>query len=96
MQNRLYQVISPQQQLVNNRCDDPYGKARTKNEPQWQLFLKTKKSRKEKKYAGSNAPQGTLGVICHLLEIAWIIELQPDKNYQSRQRHNGNQARKGR
>jgi hypothetical protein len=53
---------------------------------------KTYKSHKEKQNTWHNTPQSTSGVFGHKIEIAGIIQVQPDKHEKAGQRHHGNQA----
>ena len=76
---------------MNKSCDKPDRKARAKHNPQRQMPVKTYKSHKEKQDARHNAPQGTFGVLGHRVEIAGIIQAQPDEHNKAGQRHHGNQ-----
>jgi hypothetical protein len=81
-----------EQQLMNKSRDKPDCEACAKYNPQRQPLVKTYKSHKEKQYARYNPPQGTFGVLGHKVEIAGIIQTQPDEHDKSGQRHNGNQT----
>jgi len=76
---------------MNKCCDKPDREARAQYYPQRQLFVKTYKSREEKQNTRHNAPQSTLGVLGHQVEITRIIQIKPDKHDKAGQRHHGNQ-----
>ena len=52
---------------------------------------KTYKSHKEKQNTRHNAPQRAFSVLGHQVEIAGIIQIQPNKHNKAGQRHHGNQ-----
>jgi hypothetical protein len=56
------------------------------------LLAKTYKGHKKKQNGRHNAPQGTFGVITHQVEIAGIIQGQPDKHDKPGQRHYSNES----
>ena len=70
---------------------DPHGETCTQDYPERQMPAKTYKSHKEKQNARHNAPQGTFGVFGHQVEIAGIIQTQPDEHDKAGQRHHCNQ-----
>jgi len=81
-----------EQPLMNRCCNQPNRKACAKHNPEGKLTAKACKGNEEKQNARQNAPQSTLGVIGHQIEIAGIIQIQPDEHDKAGQGHHSNQT----
>jgi len=81
---------------MNKRRDKPDCKTCTKHQQEGQVPAKTHKGHKEKQCGRHNTQQGPFAVTGHKVEIAGMVQIQPDKKNKTGQRHDNNKPRQRR